>query len=174
MKRYLKKLAPLICLVLFVGVIWIVFHATAEYPVLGDPVSYPVNQLAGFELSIDEPSWKPFRGYTIRYKVQYQSEALYQLIQERGKDYCHLDKLVDGQWRRMERTEAVPDAINGTLQIGGWPSSSAFSATFTQDFDHYGTRLEPGTYRLVLELTADDGSSHYLAAEFYAKNAIGI
>lgn len=174
MKRYLKKLSPLIWIALFIGVIWMVFQVTAEYPILGEPVSYPVNQLDGFELSIDEPGWTPFRGYTIRYKIQYQSEEIYQLIQESGKDYCHLDKLVDGQWYRMEQPEAIPDIINGTLQIGGWPAASAFSATFTQDFDRYGTRLEPGTYRLVLELTADEGTPHYLAAEFDVKNSINI
>ena len=174
MKQHLKKLSPLIWAALFIGVIWVVFQMTSEYPTLGQPVSYPVNQLEGFALSINEPSWKFFRGYTIRYKIQYQSEKLYQLIQESGKGYCHLDKLVDGQWYRMERLKAIPDTVNGTLQIGGWPASSAFSATFTQDFDCYGTHLEPGTYRLVLELTDDNGSSHYLAKEFHVKNSIVI
>ena len=49
MKRYLKKLHPLICIALFVGVIWIVFHVTAKYPILGEPVTYPVNQIDGFK-----------------------------------------------------------------------------------------------------------------------------
>lgn len=33
---------------------------------LGEPVSYPVNQVDGFELTIEKPTWSPFKGYTIR------------------------------------------------------------------------------------------------------------
>ena len=32
---------------------------------LGEPVSYPVNQVDGFELTIEKPTWSPFKGYTI-------------------------------------------------------------------------------------------------------------
>ncbi len=34
---------------------------------LGEPVSYPVNQVDGFELTIEKPTWSPFKGYTIRW-----------------------------------------------------------------------------------------------------------
>ena len=29
---------------------------------LGEPVSYPVNQVDGFELTIEKPTWSPFKG----------------------------------------------------------------------------------------------------------------
>ena len=35
-----------------------------------------------------------------------------------------------------------------------------------QKYACYGTRLEPGAYRVVLEMKAEDGTPHYLAAEF--------
>ena len=63
--------------------------------------------------------------------------------------------------------------VDWVTQVGG-PDTLSFESKFTQRTDYYGTRLEPGTYRLVLELTADDGSSHYLAEEFHVKNSIGI
>lgn len=28
---------------------------------LGEPVSYPVNQVEGFELTIEKPTWSPFK-----------------------------------------------------------------------------------------------------------------
>lgn len=171
MKRYLKKLRPLICIALFVGVIWIVFHVTAKYPILGEPVTYPVNQIDGFELTMTEGSWTPFRGHTFRYQITIQSEEVYQLVTAKGKSCRLLDRLVDGQWYRMERPEAIPEVIEWSAQVG---NALGFESSFTQKTDYYGTRLEPGTYRLVLELTADDGSSHYLAEEFHVKNSIGI
>ena len=61
--------------------------------------------------------------------------------------------------------------IDWAAQVG---NALGVESSFTQKTDYYGTRLEPGTYRLVLELTADDGSSHYLAEEFHVKNSIGI
>ena len=36
---------------------------------LGEPVSYPVNQVDGFELTIEKPTGSPFKGYTIRWAV---------------------------------------------------------------------------------------------------------
>ena len=36
---------------------------------LGEPVSYPVNQVDGFELTIEKPTWSPFKGYTIRWAL---------------------------------------------------------------------------------------------------------
>ena len=58
--------------------------------------------------------------------------------------------------------------VDWVTQIGGSDTLS-FESKFTQRTAYYGTCLEPGTYRLVLELTDDDGSSHYLAEEFHVK-----
>ena len=41
---------------------------------LGEPVSYPVNQVEGFELTIEKPTWSPFKGYTIRWAVTANSK----------------------------------------------------------------------------------------------------
>lgn len=41
---------------------------------LGEPVSYPVNQVDGFELTIEKPTWSPFKGYTIRWAVTANSK----------------------------------------------------------------------------------------------------
>lgn len=173
MKRYLKKLSPLIWIALFIGVIWTVFQVTAEYPILGEPVSYSVNQLEGFELRMTEGAWTPFRGHSFRYKITIQSQEVYQLIARKGKNYLQLDRLVDGQWYRMERPETIPDMIDLAVTVGG-PDTLSFEGKFTQRSGYYGTRLEPGTYRLVLELTDHDGSLHYLASEFDVKNTINI
>ena len=45
--------------------------------ILGEPVSYPVNQVDGFELTIEKPTWSPFKGYTIRWAVTANSKEIY-------------------------------------------------------------------------------------------------
>ena len=49
-------------------------RASLPWPALEEPVSYPVNQVEGFELTIGEPSWSPFTGYTIQWSVSAESE----------------------------------------------------------------------------------------------------
>ena len=44
--------------------------------------------------------------------------------------------------------------------------STGLQGSIVQKYDYYGTRLEAGTYRVVLEMKAKDGTPHYLAAEF--------
>ena len=92
MKRYRGWLALLLFIALCAGGVWLTLKVTAEYPALGEPVSYPVNQIDGFELTIDEPSWSPFRGYTIRWKVTADSENVYYFIQD-GKHRIPLNIL---------------------------------------------------------------------------------
>ena len=44
--------------------------------------------------------------------------------------------------------------------------STGLQGSIVQKYDYYGTRLEAGTYRVVLEMKTKDGTPHYLAAEF--------
>ena len=50
------------------------------------------------------------------------------------------------------------------FSLGG--DSTGLQGSIVQKYDYYGTRLEAGTYRVVLEMKAKDGTPHYLAAEF--------
>lgn len=50
------------------------------------------------------------------------------------------------------------------FSLGG--QTSTFQGSMVQKYDHYGTRLETGNYRLVLEMRAEDGTPCYLAAGF--------
>lgn len=82
MKRYRGWIVLFIFVVICSGGIWLTLQLTAEYPTLGEQVSYPVNQVEGFELTIEEPSWSPFRGYSIRWKVKADSEDVYYFIED--------------------------------------------------------------------------------------------
>ena len=164
MKQYLKKCLPLIGFALLLGVLWGVFQITAEYPLSGEPVSHPVNALNGMELRIEAPSWSVLRGYRIPYTVECSSKERYRMIWDEETSFLHLEKLENDQWYRLKPAEPPSDILGGEHVLGVEPLT--FHAAFTQKYDGYGNRLEPGTYRLVLELTADDGSLHYLAAEF--------
>ena len=53
---------------------------------------------------------------------------------------------------------------NLEFSLGG--DSTGLQGSIVQKYDYYGTRLEAGTYRVVLEMKAKDGTPHYLAAEF--------
>lgn len=147
---------------------WLILRASAEYPALDAPVSYPVNQVDGFELTIEKPSWSPFKGYTIRWKVSANSEDVYTFSKEgEGSGFEYLERLADGQWYRLGYTQdAFPSHTAATeFRLGGEEGSS-LSGSIVQKYAYYGTRLEPGTYRVVLEMRAKDGTPHSLAAEF--------
>ena len=168
MKRHPGLIVLSILLALCVGGAALYLRATAEYPVLGEPVSYPVNQIEGFDLSIEAgPTWSPFRGYTLKYSVRIDSQEVYHLTTG-NEPHCaeteRLERLVDGQWCPLRSTEPTGFQSN-TFDLGG-PENTGFYGSLVQKYEGYGTRLEPGTYRLVLELTDHDGRSHCLAAEF--------
>ena len=167
MKQYRRWLILLVLVALCSGGIWLTLQVTAEYPTLGEPVSYPVNQVEGFELTIDEPSWSPFKGYSIRWEVTADSEDVYYFIED-GEDpntFEYLECYIDGQWYRLGYSQDNFPFTMIEFALGG-EEGHGLSGSLVQKYDYYGTRLEPGSYRLVLEMRAEDGAPHYLAAEF--------
>lgn len=163
MKKYRGWVIALLLILLCIGGVRLVLRATAEYPALGEPVSYPVNQVEGFTLSIETPTWSPFRGYTIRWAVSAESEDIYTFSTENA-DFSNLERCVDGQWYRLKRSQDMENLSHLDFPLGG--DSTGLQGSIVQKFDNYGTRLEPGTYRVTLEMQAEDGTPHYLAAEF--------
>lgn len=165
MKRYRGWMILLLCAALFAGGVRLVLWATADYPALGEPVSYPVNQVEGFDLTIQEPSWSPFRGYTIRWSVSADSGESYTFVSEGEGPYLeYLERRVDGQWYRLARSQENVPINPQEFTLGS--QATTLQASMVQKYANYGTRLEAGNYRLVLEMRAEDGTSRYLAAEF--------
>ena len=162
MKRYRGFIFAAIVLTVCAGVIYFMLRDTEEYPTLGSPVTYKVNQMDGFHLSIEAPSFSPFKGYTIRYKVDIDSNEVYYLDND-SKQFEFLEYSFDGQWYRLDRQGEF--AAYNIWDIGGEDMSS-FEGSLVQKYDGYGTRLESGLHRLTLELTDQQGELHYLAAEF--------
>lgn len=144
-----------------------IFKATSQYPDIGDAVSYPVEQVAGFELSIEKPSFSPFKGYTIKWTVTADSEDVYYFIQD-GKapnTFEYLERNIDGQWYRLRYLQDNFPITTIEFAVGG-EESSRLEGSIVQKYAYYGTRLEPGTYRIVLEMHSKDGTPYYLAHEF--------
>ena len=170
MKRCRGWVALLVFIPLCVVGVWFTLKATAEYPALGEPVSYPVNQVDGFELAIEDPSWSPFKGYTIKWKVTANSEDAYTFSWnpqiESGFEY--LERRMDGQWYRLEYSQDSFSFNNLDFSLGG-ENGSGLEGSIVQKYAHYGTRLEPGNYRVVLRMMSEDGIPHYLAEEFMVK-----
>lgn len=52
-KRYRRLTVLLIIIGLCAGGVWLTFGVTAEYPAVETPVSYPVNEVDGFESTLD-------------------------------------------------------------------------------------------------------------------------
>ena len=163
--RSLLILAAVIALC--VGGVKLILHATAEYPSLGEPVSYPVNQVDGFELTIEKPTWSPFRGYTIRWAVTADSKEVYTFSHywEKEPDFAFLERCVDGRWYRLNYTQDDFAFNSIEFPLGG-DEAWRLQGSIVQKYSYYGTRLEAGNYRVVLRMEANDGTSHYLAAEF--------
>ncbi|MDD3346748.1 hypothetical protein [Oscillibacter sp.] len=168
MKRSRGLLVLAILIALCAGAVWLTLRVTAEYPALGAPISYPVNQVEGFRLSMEDPTWSPFRGYTLRYKIAINSEDVYQLVDEDSKPFAHLERLLDGQWYGLRCQRGETAHISNSLAIGGH-DQTGFEASMVQKYDGYGTRLASGNYRLTIELRDKMGKTRYLAAEFAVK-----
>ena len=147
--------------------IWLIGKVIAVYPGLGDPVSYPVNQVDGVTLTIEAPSFSPFQGYTIAWKVTADSDDVYHFTcdGEAPNTFEFLERKVDGQWYRLAYTQENFPYSTEKYAVGGG-ESTGLGGNIVQKYDYYGTRLEAGTYRVVLETQASDGTPRYLAREF--------
>ena len=131
-------------------------------------MDYPVNQLEGFALDIEEPAWSPFRGYTLRYEVTADSDDVYRFVQDPGgPGFEFLERCVDGQWYRLVPSRKSVSYAPLEFALGG-EGALGLSGSIVQKYASYGTRLEPGLYRVVLEMRGADGAPRYLAAEFEA------
>lgn len=164
MKKYRGWLIAVLCIILCAGAVWLTLQITAEYPTLGEPVSYPVNQVEGFDLTIEEPTWSPFKGYTIRWAVEAESKEAYSFDTD-GPGFEYLERCIDGQWYRLGHSQDCFPFNSLVLKLGG-EESNGLQGSIVQKYAYYGTRLEPGEYRVVLEMKAQDGTPHYLAADF--------
>jgi hypothetical protein len=167
MKKHRGWLIGILCLVLCAGAVWLTLRVTAKYPALGAPVSYPVNQVDGFDLTIEEPSWSPFKGYTIRWAVTADSEEVYSFSAD-GPGFEYLERCLDGQWYRLAYSQDSFPFGSPEFALGG-NEGTGLEGSIVQKYAYYGTRLESGVYRVVLEMRAKDGTPHYLAAEFQVK-----
>ena len=167
MQQYRGWAWLLALLALCAGVAWCALRATAKYPALGEPVCYPVNQVAGFSLAIEAPSWSPFRGYTIRWAVAADSPTAYTFSRgsEDAPEFIYLERRVEGQWYRLQDARGTLPWNPVDFTLGG-SGSNGLEGSLVQKYDGYGTRLEAGTYRVTAEMRGADGAAHYLAAEF--------
>lgn len=163
MKRYRGWTILLIFIAICAGSVWLTLRVTAEYPALGEAVSYPVNQVDGFELTIEKPTWSPFKGYTIRWAVTADSNEIYSFA-EGNSGFEYLERCIDGQWYRLTCLQDTFSFNDLEFSLGG--ESTGLQGSIVQKYAYYGTRLESGLYRVVLEMNATDGTLHYLAAEF--------
>ena len=167
MKRYRGWIILLGFILACVGGARLILRVTAEYPGLGKPVFYPVNQVEGFEVTLRGPKWNVFTGYHIGWTVTVDSEDVYTFVSE-GAGFEFLERCVDGQWYRLESSQKYFPLGSMECEMGGEGSaaSGSLSSSIVQKYAYYGTRLEAGTYRVALEMHAKDGTAHYLAAEF--------
>ena len=98
-----------------------------------------------------------------------ESETVYTFTSYHSAGFEHLEQQADGQWRRLTVSPPPPEEFTDFAPLEfalGGGESHGLGGSLVQKYAGYGTRLCPGLYRLVLEMTAPDGTPHYLAAEF--------
>ena len=145
------------------GAARLILSVTAEYPSLGEPALYPVNELSGFILSVEEPVWSPFRGYTLRYGIEIDSKEVCLASDEESASFEQLEMLSDGVWHRLSCRRAAFNPVS--FELGG-AGNSGFYGSLVQKYAGYGTRLMPGSCRLTVRLTDRQGEDRRLAAPF--------
>ena len=156
-------IAAAVLAVIGVG-IWGIGKATAEYPEIGEAVSYAVNDADGIVMEMEEPKWSPFLGYSFRWKVSADSENTYTFNAD-GSGFEFLECFKDGQWHRLAYVQDEFPYNETTFTLGK-EEGSALEGSLVQKYDDYGTRLEPGLYRLTLEMRENNADMRYLAQEF--------
>ena len=164
MKKYRGLLTFVLVLAICAGAVKLMLDYTAEYPIVGEAVVYPVNQIDGFNLSIESPAWSPFKGYTLRYNIEIESNDIYYMTTGTETAPAKLEKLIHGTWYSLNPQNEYEAFNSMTFDLGG--DTYGFSGSLVQKFEELGTRLETGVYRLTIELTDESNILHYLAAEF--------
>ena len=81
--------------------------------------SYPVNQVDGFELTIEKPTWSPFKGYTIRWAVTANSKEIYSFGEDGSPGFEYLERHIDGQWYRLTYSQDIFPFNNLEFSLGG-------------------------------------------------------
>ena len=170
MKKHRSLFILLLLAVLCAGAVGLTLHLTAQYPPPGEPVDYPTNQAEGFVLTLEKPTWSPFKGHTLRWKVTADSDEVYYFGHDGNapNSFEFLERQLDGQWYRLGYTQTDEPFTTIEFAVGG-QESSGLSGSVVQKHAYYGTRLEPGLYRLVLEMKDAAGTPHYLSAPFEVK-----
>ena len=162
----MKKIRALIIFIIVLAVlacgIKVILNATAEYPKTGEEVTYTVNDVEGFDLEIEDISWSFIKGYTIKWQVNAESKEVYYFV-ENGSSFNHIERNIDGKWYKLGTD--VEFLATNTFALGG-EEGYGLGGSLVQKYDGYGTRLEKGKYRLVLEMENKKGNKHYLAEEF--------
>lgn len=162
----MKKIRALIILVIVLSVftcgIKVILNATAKYPKTGEEATYAINDVEGFDLEIEDISWSFIKGYTIKWQVNAQSDEVYYFV-ENGSRFDHIERNIDGKWYKL--VTDVEFLATNTFALGG-EEGYGLEGSIVQKYNGYGTRLEKGKYRLVLEMENKKGNKHYLAEEF--------
>ncbi len=162
----MKKIRALVIFIIVLAVlacgIKVILNATAEYPKTGEEVTYTVNDVEGFELKIEDISWSFIRGYSLVWQVDACSDEVYYFVEDMSR-FVYIEKNIDGKWYKLVSNAEFLG--RNTFALGG-EEGYGLGGSIIQKYDGYGTRLENGKYRLVLEMENKKGNKHYLAEEF--------
>lgn len=115
-------------------------------------------------MTIEEPMWTPFKGYTIRQAVEADSKEVCSFDDD-APGFAYLERCIDGQWYRLGYSQDRFPFHSFALEWGG-EESGGLQGSIVQKDAYDGTRLESEAYRVVLEMKAQDGTPHDWAADF--------
>lgn len=88
------------------------------------------------------------------------SDEIYFMRESESPGFEYLKRYVDGQWYQLgySRDNFSFDSIEFTL---GGEERLALEGSIVQKYAYYRTCLEPGNYRVVLEMQSANQTPHY-------------
>ena len=138
---------------------------TGVYPQMGPPSQAQPVQIEGIDFAVEQPHYVLGRGYAMRWALSKRTERSYALLPQQGHCEVWLERQIEGQWYTLVQ-QLEPDVFPQEPTVLD-RNVTGFEASFTQKYQGYGTRLEPGHYRLALCLRDEQTGQEQVIAESF-------
>lgn len=128
----------------------------------GEPSSITISSIPGLSLILEKTEYAG-PDVAVSYTLQNETELIYWY----GPMSTWIEVFQDGEWHRLAPRTDIETVVLADA-FGVRPNAGTETLHFsTKGFFHYGDIVPPGTYRLVVGVSADeDQDDQYLAAEF--------
>lgn len=96
-------------------------------------------QTAGFDETIEQPSWSPFEEHTARWKATENSDKVYDFTDVGTPGFEHFERYADGQWYCLGHTQDGRPFHSLEFTLGGEEGAS-LEGSLILKYDDYAWR----------------------------------